>query len=73
MKLWSLLPVLLIGAAAPLSAQTPAPAPAPAEGIEVTVSDESEWQDLGIAIPAFATNAERPTQTMTAPGRSPRR
>lgn len=71
MKLWSILPVLLLGAAAnPLAAQTPVPA----EGIEVTVSDEREWQDLGIAIPAFATNAEAPTQTSegstTALGRS---
>ncbi len=70
MKLWSILPVLLIGLAAPVAAQTPAPA----EGIEVTVSDESDWQDLGIAIPAFATNADQPTQTSegstTALGRS---
>lgn len=27
-------------------------------GLEVTVTDESSWQDLGIAIPAFATNAD---------------
>ena len=48
-------------------AQTPPAAPqsaqAPAEGIEVTVSDESDWQDLGIAIPTFATNADVPTAT----------
>jgi len=30
-------------------------------GLNVTVTDESEWQDLGIAIPAFATNQEQPT------------
>ena len=30
-------------------------------GLSGTVTDESAWQDLGIAIPAFATNAERPT------------
>jgi TolB protein len=31
------------------------------EGLSGTVTDESAWQDLGIAIPAFATNADRPT------------
>lgn len=30
-------------------------------GLSFTVTDESAWQDLGIAIPAFATNANRPT------------
>src|SRR5690606_28826983 len=50
--------------AVPASAQ---PAPAVAvptfeeEGLSGSVTDESAWQDLGIAIPAFATNAERPT------------
>jgi TolB protein len=43
-----------------------APAPVPAtppeeEGLSGTVTDENAWQDLGIAIPAFATNADRPT------------
>ncbi|MBW8784606.1 MAG: Tol-Pal system protein TolB [Novosphingobium sp.] len=32
-------------------------------GLQVTVSDESAWQDLGIAIPSFATEADVPTQT----------
>lgn len=32
-------------------------------GLEVTVSDDSEWQDLGIAITAFATDADVPTKT----------
>ena len=31
------------------------------EGLSGTVTDETPWQDLGIAIPAFATNADRPT------------
>ena len=30
-------------------------------GLTVTVTDDSAWQDLGIAIPAFATNREAPT------------
>jgi len=30
-------------------------------GLTFTVTDESEWQDLGIAIPSFATDADRPT------------
>lgn len=58
--------------AAPVLAQTvPAPTPAPPTaptptdtgGLTGSVSDESDWQDLGIAIPAFATNADAPTQT----------
>ena len=54
--------------AAPALAQSAAPAaPAPAAsdgpGIDVTVSDDSDWQNLGIAIPAFATNADVATQT----------
>ncbi len=61
---------LLLCASGPALAQT-APAPAPAatpaaqasEGLEVTVSDDSAWQDLGIAITTFATDADVPTQT----------
>lgn len=30
-------------------------------GLTGSVTDESEWQDLGIAIPAFPTNASTPT------------
>jgi TolB protein len=48
--------------AAPALAQDIVPPPVDvvdAEGgLEVTVTDESSWQDLGIAIPAFATNAD---------------
>ncbi len=56
--------------AVPGAAQdTPAPtlsAPAPAnedEGLSGTVSDEAQWQDLGIAITTFATDQDVPTQT----------
>ncbi|HEY8603475.1 Tol-Pal system beta propeller repeat protein TolB [Tsuneonella suprasediminis] len=31
-------------------------------GLSFTVTDESEWQDLGIAIPGFATDRDVPTQ-----------
>ena len=30
-------------------------------GLTFTVTDESEWQDLGIAIPGFATDRDAPT------------
>jgi TolB protein len=62
-----LIPVLALLAVSPALAQSvPPPAtPAPTEegGLSGEVSDESEWQDLGIAIPAFATNADVPTGT----------
>jgi TolB protein len=48
-------------AAAPsAAASTPASAPAD-EGLTGSVTDESEWQDLGIAIPTFPTNEMLPT------------
>ncbi|GGC31580.1 protein TolB [Novosphingobium marinum] len=48
-------------AAEPVATET---APAAEEGgLTVTVSDESEWQDLGIAITSFATDRDVPTQT----------
>lgn len=34
-------------------------------GLTGSVTDESDWQDLGIAIPAFATNANVPTAANT--------
>jgi TolB protein len=47
--------------------QTPAPAPAPADtdagGLTGSVSDENDWQNLGIAITSFATDHDVPTQT----------
>jgi TolB protein len=65
MKYLALSPIALM--AAPVLAQDAASPPAPAAeapaGLTGSVTDESEWQDLGIAIPAFATNADVPTQT----------
>jgi TolB protein len=58
--------LLLLAAAGTAYAQ-PAPppassaAPAQDEGLTGEVTDESAWQDLGIAIPSFATNANQPT------------
>ena len=49
-------------AAAPVQAQQVAPPPVE-EGLSGAVSDDSEWQDLGIAIPAFAPNADAPPAT----------
>jgi len=55
---------------APVAAQAPGASPAPAaappaedDGLTGTVSDEAQWQDLGIAITTFATDADVPTQT----------
>jgi TolB protein len=53
--------VLALVAVVPLSAQTVSAPPA-SEGIEVTVSDDAEWQDLGIAITTFATDQDVPTR-----------
>jgi len=72
MKL-SFLALLALPMAASLAAQTaPAPVPAPAagsdaaqppaEGLTGSVSDETPWQDLGIAIPTFPTDQDVPTQ-----------
>lgn len=67
-----LVSALALGTAAPLAAQQAAPFPAPAPqgdvvgdtgGLTGSVSDESDWQDLGIAITVFATDADVPTQT----------
>ena len=63
------LALLLACATVPAFAQTGAPpAAAPASyaaatpaGLSVQVTDDSAWQDLGVAIPAFATDADRPT------------
>jgi len=57
------LPLLALGLAAPLAAQTEPVTPPPADGgLTGSVSDETPWQDLGIAIPTFPTNADVPTQ-----------
>jgi TolB protein len=59
----AILPLTLL--ATPLAAQQPPPpatqAPVPDEGLSVTVTDESVWQNLQVAIPAFATDREQPT------------
>lgn len=57
----------------PLAGQVAAPPPSPAapsqpaageeDGLTGTVSDEAQWQDLGIAITSFATDQDVPTQT----------
>jgi len=68
----SVLAILLALVAAPAVAQegpvagTPAPQPAGEAddgGLTGSVSDENEWQDLGIAITTFATDRDVPTQT----------
>ena len=74
LRLAAIVPLLLF--AAPLAAQEQAPPPpqaAPQQsqpsvvlpeedaGLSVTVTDETAWQDLGIAIPSFATDREQPT------------
>lgn len=63
--------IILLGfglalAAVPAAAQNSAPPPIEVpeveeEGLSGSVTDDSAWQDLGIAIPAFATNADRST------------
>ncbi len=52
-------PALALAQAAPVAPSSATAAAAPAEdaGLSGSVTDESEWQDLGIAIPAFPTNA----------------
>lgn len=47
----------------PVQAQQAAQPPVEEGGLSGTVSDDSDWQELGIAIPAFATNADVPTAT----------
>jgi TolB protein len=55
--LWALL--LL---ATPALAQTAPPPPAnDGGGLSVSVTDDSAWADLGVAIPAFATDVDKPT------------
>lgn len=67
MKL-SILALLALPMAASLAAQSsPGPAASeaaapPVEGLTGSVSDETPWQDLGIAIPTFPTDRDVPTQ-----------
>ena len=67
MTRYSLLAFALLcstAAFAQTSAPVQVPPPAPAGGgLEVTVSDENDWQDLGVAITVFATDQDVPTQT----------
>lgn len=69
MTLRTLSVVALLALASPVSAQQQAAAPAAAPtptadaGLTGSVSDERPWEDLGIAIPTFATNADVATQT----------
>jgi len=60
------LPLATALAAQPVPAPAPsAPAPAAqpaAEGLTGSVSDETPWQDLGIAIPTFPTDRDVPTE-----------
>jgi TolB protein len=63
-----LLPLLILFATPALAQQTPPPPPSSSTnagdegGLSGSVSDENAWQDLGIAIPAFATDQDVPTQ-----------
>jgi TolB protein len=64
--LFALLPAAALTPSALAQTVPPVPATtAPAEegGLSGEVSDENDWQDLGIAIPAFATDVDVPTQT----------
>jgi len=49
------------GATAPQPTSEPQTTAEPEAGLAVSVTDDSAWQDLGIAIPAFATNNDVPT------------
>ena len=44
------------------NAPVPVPVPVPGGGLTGSVSDETPWQDLGIAIPTFPTDRDTPTQ-----------
>ena len=64
-----LLSLGLIVPVSTLSAQQQTPPPSEVEqggGLTGSVSDESEWQDLGIAIPGFATDRDVPTPAGTS-------
>ena len=60
---------LALAATPALAQQVPPVSPAPLpeaaadeeEGLSVTVTDDSAWQDIGIAIASFATNRDVPT------------
>ena len=50
-------PAMVVAQQASVPSSTASQAPQEDEGLTGSVTDESEWQDLGIAIPAFPTNA----------------
>jgi TolB protein len=50
-------PAVLAAQQTALPSSSASQAPQEDEGLTGSVTDESEWQDLGIAIPAFPTNA----------------
>lgn len=54
------IPALVAAQQTSLPSSVASQAPAD-EGLTGSVSDENEWQDLGIAIPSFPTNASVPT------------
>ncbi|MEO6093771.1 MAG: Tol-Pal system beta propeller repeat protein TolB [Novosphingobium sp.] len=65
-RLFALFSSAVLGLAAPaLAAAQPAPDQTPGEGggLSGSVSDENQWQDLGIAIASFATDQDVPTRT----------
>ena len=55
--------IALLAAVPALAQETPQAPPTEEGGLSGSVSDENDWQDLGIAIPAFATNADVATRT----------
>lgn len=54
-------PAQQTAASAPITPQTTQPAQSDDAGLSIVVSDDNAWQDLGIAIPAFATDRNVPT------------
>jgi TolB protein len=50
-------PAMVVAQQASVPSSSASQAPAEDDGLTGSVTDESEWQDLGIAIPAFPTNA----------------
>ena len=61
--LLTLIVLLATPALAQPAAVPPPPQPAEEGGLSGSVSDENEWQNLGIAIPDFPTDADVPTRT----------
>ena len=60
----ALLPLAAFFAPSLLAQDAAPPPPAATDGgLSGSVSDEADWQDLGIAIASFATDADAPTQT----------